>query len=178
MSGHNKWSKIKHKKEATDAQKSRVFSRLVKLIQVESKRAGGNTNDPGLRAVIEKAKKENMPKDNIDRAVKKGAGADSANLESITYEAYGPGGVAIIIETLTDNRNRAAAEVRHILSKNNCELAAQGSALWAFNRVGGAWEATTTTTVDGSFADNLNTLIEQLEECEDVQEVFTNASSE
>jgi len=177
MSGHNKWSKIKHKKEATDSQKSRVFSRLVKLIQVESKRAGGNVDDPGLRSIVDKAKKENMPKDNIDRAIKKGAGSESVNLESIIYEAYGPGGVAMVIEALTDSRNRAAAEVRHILLKNNCELAAQGSALWAFSRVGSEWDATTTTKVDDSFVDALETLIEQLEDCEDVQEVFTNAAS-
>jgi len=178
MSGHNKWSKIKHKKAATDAQKSKVFSRLVKLIQVESKRAGGNVDDPGLRTIIEKAKKENMPKDNIERAISKGAGSDSIALESITYEAYGPGGVALIIESLTDSRNRAAAEVRHILSKNGYELAAQGSALWAFTRNGSEWEATTTTPIDDEVGEALETLIEQLEECDDVQEVFTNASSE
>ncbi len=178
MSGHNKWSKIKHKKAATDAQKSKVFSKLVKLIQVESKRAGGNVDDPGLRAIIEKAKKENMPKDNIERAISKGAGSDSVALESITYEAYGPGGVALIIESLTDSRNRAAAEVRHILSKNGYELAAQGSALWAFTRSGSDWDATTTTPINEEVSEALEAIIEQLEECDDVQEVFTNASSE
>jgi len=178
MSGHNKWSKIKHKKAATDAQKSKVFSKFVKLIQVESKRAGGNLDDPGLRAVIDNAKKENMPKDNIDRAVKKGAGSDAINLESITYEAYGPGGVALIIEALTDSRNRAAAEVRHILDKNGYELAVHGSALWAFTCTGHIWEATTTTLVDDSVGEALDDLVEQLEECDDVQEVFTNAVSE
>ncbi len=175
MAGHNKWSKIKHKKAATDAQKSKIFSKLVRLIQVESKRCGGDENDPGLRAVIDKAKKENMPKDNIERAIKKGAGGDSSDLEKITYESYGPGGVAMIIEVLTDSRNRAAAEIRHILSKNNLELASPGSATWAFERSGTDWVPHTNTPLSDEDIEKLSVVVEALEEHDDVQEVFTNA---
>src|SRR3989344_606369 len=118
MSGHNKWSKIKNKKAVTDAYKAKVFSKLVRFITVESKKAKGDVNSPRLRTAIEKAKVENVPSDNIERAVKKGAGADAGEMEQITYEAYGPGGCALIIEALTDNRNKAAQEIKHILTKN------------------------------------------------------------
>src|SRR5574343_586530 len=109
MSGHNKWSKIKRQKEKTDAQKSKIFGKMVKLITVEAKKAGGNMQSPGLRNAIEKAKAANVPNDNIDRAIKKSTEASA--MESITYEAYGPGGCGIIIETLTDNRNKACRTV-------------------------------------------------------------------
>lgn len=175
MSGHNKWSKIKHKKAATDATRSKIFSKLVRLIQVESKRANGDVNDPGLKTVIDKAKKENMPKENIERAIKKGAGGDSGDMESITYEAYGPGGVAMIIEALTDSRNRAAAEVRHILSKNGFELAAKGSATWAFEKVGSEWIPQTPAEITEEDSNKLDNLIEQFDDNDDIQEVFTNA---
>ena len=115
MSGHNKWSKIKHKKASTDAQKSKIFSKLVRYITVESRKSKGDLNSPGLAFAIDKAKAANMPGDTIDRAVKKGSTDNSAQMESITYEAYGPGGVAIIIEALTDNRNKAAQEVTNFL---------------------------------------------------------------
>lgn len=175
MSGHNKWSKIKHKKAASDAAKSKIFSRLVKLIQVEAKRCGGDMSDPGLITVIEKAKKENMPKDNIERAIKKATGADAVDLELMTYEAYGPGGVALMIDVLSDNRNRAAAEVKHILSKQGLELANPGSASWAFTREGTEWVPTTTVEISETEGEKLERIIEALEENDDVQEVFTNA---
>jgi transcriptional/translational regulatory protein YebC/TACO1 len=108
MSGHNKWSKIKHKKGAEDAKRSKIFSRLSKMITNESKKANGDVSSPGLATAIESAKKENMPKDTIERAVKKGTDNDTASMDSVTYEAYGPGGCAIIIEGLTDNKNRSA----------------------------------------------------------------------
>ena len=127
MAGHNKWSKIKHKKGAEDAKKSKIFSKLSKLITMESKKANGDTSSPGLATVIETAKKENVPKDTIERAVKKGTDVNTAAMNPVTYEAYGPGGCAIVIEGLTDNNNRTAAEIRHILSKQGgFELAAQG----------------------------------------------------
>ena len=175
MAGHNKWSKIKHKKAATDAQKSKIFGKLAKLIAVESKRANGDTNDPGLASVIERAKKENMPKDNIERAVKKGAGGEGGNEMSITYETYGPNGVAIIIEALTDNRNRTAAEIRHLLSELGYELANPGSASWAFERKGIEWIPHTTTSLDPEGETRLEALIERLEEHDDIQEIYTNA---
>ena len=175
MSGHNKWSKIKHKKATTDAQKSKVFGKLARLIAVESKLAGGDANSPGVRAAIEKAKKENMPSDNIDRAVKKGAGSDMAQMDAVLYEAYGPGGCAIIIEGLTDNKNRISAEVKHILSKNGLALAAQGSVTWAFEKTEGGWEPKTMAPLSDSDGEKLGKIIEEFEENDDIQNVYTNA---
>ena len=131
MSGHNKWSQIKRQKGVTDAKKSKVFSKLVKLITNEAKISKGDRNSPGLRGAIEKAKKENMPTENIERAIKKASEPSSA-METITYEAYGPGGVGLIIEALTENRNKAAQEVKHILLKNGFALAGIGSVTWSF----------------------------------------------
>lgn len=176
MSGHNKFSKIKHKKAASDAQKSKIFSRLSKIITVESKKANGDISSPALATAIETAKKENMPKDTIDRAVKKGTDKDAASLESVTYETYGPGGSAIIIEVLTDNKNRAAAEIRHSLSKHNYELAAPGAASWAFTKEGMDWSANSTVDLSAEDNDKLEKLIESIEENEDVQGVYTNVN--
>src|SRR3989344_8936913 len=108
MSGHNKWSKIKNKKAVTDAAKSKIFSKMAELISTASRQVKGDDTSPILRAAIEKAREYNMPADNIERAVKKGSGSEANNLDSITYEAYGPGGCALIIEALTENRNKAA----------------------------------------------------------------------
>ncbi len=175
MSGHNKWSKIKHKKAATDAQKSKVFGKLARLIAVESKLAGGDNSSPSLRAAIEKAKKENMPSSNIDRAVKKGAGNDMAQMEAVLYEAYGPGGCALIIEGLTDNKNRTSAEIKHILSKNGLALAAQGSASWAFEKTGEVWEPKTMAPINEEDKEKLGRVMDEFEENDDIQEVYTNA---
>ena len=175
MSGHNKFSKIKHLKAKNDSQKSKQFSKFVRLITVEAKAAKGNLNSPGLAAAIEKARKENMPNDTIDRAVKKAISDNSAAMESIIYESYGPGGVAILIETLTDNRNRAAQEVKHALSKNGFELASPGSASWAFQKANGSWTATMTMPLEDADIETLSKLVEELENLEDVQEIFTNA---
>ncbi|PIR40148.1 MAG: hypothetical protein COV33_01360 [Candidatus Zambryskibacteria bacterium CG10_big_fil_rev_8_21_14_0_10_34_34] len=177
MSGHNKWSKIKNKKAVTDAQKSKIFSKMVRFIAVESKKAKGDINSPGLRAAIEKAKAENVPNDNITRAIKKGTGSDAGTMEQITYEAYGPGGSALIIEALTENRNKAVQEIKHILSKNGFELATSGSATWAFEKeaIGSEWVPKITVPLSEPDEDKLQKLIEELEENDEVQEVFTNA---
>lgn len=179
MSGHNKWSKIKHKKGAADAKKSKVFSRLSKLITAESKRVNGDMTSPGLITVIEAAKKENMPKENIERAVKKGTEKDTLAMDSVTYEAYGPGGCAIIIEALTDNKNRTAAEIRFILNKNGgFELAAQGSALWAFTKQGAEWIPNSTIDLSDEDGAKYGDLIDAFDENEDVQGVYTNVNDE
>lgn len=174
MSGHNKWSKIKHKKGAEDARRSNIFSKFSKLITNESKKSGGDVTSPGLATVIESAKKENMPKETIERAVKKGTDVNTASMDPVTYEAYGPGGCAIIIEGLTDSKNRTAAEVRHTLSKNGLELATQGAASWAFSRDGSGWKANTTLDLSDSDLEKLEKLVDQLEESDDIQEVYTN----
>lgn len=175
MSGHNKWSKIKNKKAVTDAQKSKVFSKFSQLITIESKKAKGDENSPSLRAVVERAKKENMPISNIEKAIKKGAGTDAGNLEEVLYEAYGPGGAAIIIEGITDNKNRTAAEIKHILSKNGLSLAGQGSAIWAFEKTYEGWEPKQTTPIGEEDGEKLEKLIEELEDNDSVQNVYTNA---
>ena len=181
MSGHNKWSKIKNKKAVTDAAKSKVFSKMVKLISTASRQVKGDTTSPVLRAAIEKAREYNMPADNIERAVKKGAGSDAEALEAITYESYGPGGSALIIEALTNNRNKAAQEVKFILSKHGFALAAQGSATWAFNKEidpdNGSmiWKPTVTVPISEKDGKVLEALIEELEDNDEIQEVYTNA---
>ena len=175
MSGHNKFSKIKHLKAKNDAEKSQSYGKLVRLISVEAKKSGGNVSSPGLAAAIEKAREENMPNDTIDRAIKKATTDNSAAMESIVYEAYGPGGVALLIEALTDNRNKAAQEINHILTGHELSLAAPGSASWAFEKNGNEWEATTLIPLEEADIEKLTALIEELEANDEVQEVFTNA---
>lgn len=175
MSGHNKWSQIKRQKAKTDGQKSKVFSKYSRLITQEAKRAKGILSDPGLRAVIDKAREFNMPNDNIDRAVKKATDASAAQLENITYEAYGPGGCALVIEALTENRNKAAQEIKHILSDHGLSLAGIGSATWAFKKTREGWAPETMIPVSDEDGAKLEKIIEALEENDEVQEVFTNA---
>ena len=175
MSGHNKWSQIKTKKMATDAKKGKMFGKLARLVALESKKAQGNINAPGLRAVIEKAKSINMPNENIERAVKKGAGSDAGEMEEVLYEGYGPGGVAIIIEGLTDNKNRTSAEIKHLLSKHGASLAAQGAASWAFEKTPEGFIPKTFVELSKEDSESLEKLINELEDNDDVQEVYTNA---
>ena len=176
MSGHNKWSQIRRQKEKTDGQKSKTFSKYGKLIAVEAKKAKGNREAAGLKAIIERAKTENMPNDNIERAIKK-ATDNSVVMEGITYETYGPGGCAMIIEALTDNRNKAAQEIKFILSKHGLALAGIGAAAWAFAKqpTTNNWQPTTTIPISEADAETLTKLIEELEDNDEVQEVFTNA---
>ena len=175
MSGHNKWAQIKHKKGATDAAKSNVWGKLSRRITVESKKCGGDVTLPSLRAVIEKAKASNMPKDNIDRAVAKGISADAGSLESITYETYGPGGAAILIEALTDSRNRTAQEIKHLLTENGLALASPGSAMWAFEKKGDAYEAKTTVKLTEEDNAKLMQVLQKIDAHDDVEDVCTNA---
>src|SRR5213595_3036616 len=139
MSGHSKWSSIKHKKGAADAKRGKLFSKLSKAIIVAAKQGGPDpANNLALQNAIEKAKSYSMPRDNIDRAIAKGSGADADAdaFESITYEGYGPEGVAVIVEALTDNRNRTAADVRHLFAKHGGNLGATGAVAWQFDRRG------------------------------------------
>jgi YebC/PmpR family DNA-binding regulatory protein len=138
MSGHSKWATIKHKKGAADAKRGKLFSKVIKEITVAAKQGGGDTTtNARLRTVIEKAKAANMPQDNIIRAVKKGTGElEGVSYEQITYECYGPGGVAILVEVLTDNSKRTVAELRHLLQKGGGALGEAGCVAWMFNRRG------------------------------------------
>lgn len=174
MSGHNKWSKIKNQKAVTDGQKSKLFTKAVRLLTVEAKKAHGDVNAPGLATAIKKAREVNMPNDNIERAVKK-ASSDPGNMDEIVYEAYGPGGCAMVIETLTDNRNKAAQEVKHILSLHGTELAGMGAASWAFEKTHEGYKPNTMVPLGDEDGAKLGELIEALEENEEVQNVYTNA---
>ncbi|QTA85877.1 YebC/PmpR family DNA-binding transcriptional regulator [Desulfonema magnum] len=238
MSGHSKWSTIKHKKGAADAKRGKIFTKLIKEITVAARMGGSgdiNTN-PRLRTAVLAAKAENMPKDNIERAIKKGTGElEGVNYEESTYEGYGPGGAAIFLESLTDNKNRAVADIRHIFNKRGGNLGENGCVAWMFDKKGyiniekkaveedalmetaidaGAedvredgenfevitapedFEAVkeaidnasipyleaevtmlpqTVTNLEGKEAEQMIRLMEALDDCEDVQKVYTNA---
>ena len=237
MSGHSKWSSIKHKKGITDARRGKIFSKLIKEITVSARMGGGDPDsNPRLRTAIQAAKNENMPKDNIERAVKRGTGElEGVNYEESTYEGYGPGGAAIFIESLTDNKNRAVADIRHIITKAGGNLGTSGCVAWMFEKKGyiviesseidedtlmeiaidagaedvrednGNYEIITSvqnfetvkSTIDGTDivyidaeitmlpqstvnlagkeAEQMVKLMEALEDCDDVQKVYTNA---
>ena len=238
MSGHSKWSSIKHKKGATDAKRGKIFSKLIKEITVAARMGGSGdpAANPRLRTAIAAAKAENMPKDNIDRAIKRGTGdMDGVNYEESIYEGYGPGGAAVLVESLTDNKNRAVADIRHIFGKNGGNLGENGCVAWMFDKKGymsvdkkdmdedalmeialeagaedirednGLFEVITepgdfetvrdaldaksvkysdaevtmlpqnTTSLQGKDAELMIRLMEALDDCDDVQKVYTNA---
>jgi YebC/PmpR family DNA-binding regulatory protein len=138
MSGHNRWSKIKHKKEASDSKKSKLWTKVIKEITISARLGGGDINgNPRLRSAVDKARSQNMPNDTIDRAIKKGTGdLEGVIYEEFTYEVFGPGGVAILADIMTDNRNRTTGEVRSLLTKANGNLAGSGSVAWMFKKQG------------------------------------------
>jgi YebC/PmpR family DNA-binding regulatory protein len=237
MSGHSKWSSIKHKKAATDAKRGKIFSKLIKEITVAARLGGGDMDaNPRLRTAVQAAKSENMPKDNIERAIKKGTGElEGVNYEESIYEGYGPGGAAVLVESLTDNKNRTVADIRSIFGKNGGNLGENGCVAWMFDKKGyiavesksvdedvlmeaaldaGAedikednsnyeiitapadFEAVkdaidkasipyidaevtmlpqTTANLAGREAEQMVRLMEMLEDCDDVQKVYTNA---
>jgi transcriptional/translational regulatory protein YebC/TACO1 len=147
---------------------------MVKLIQVEAKKANGNVTSPGLKAAIEKAKSFNVPNDNIERAIKKSA--EAGEMELMVYEAYGPGGCAMIIECLTDNPNRANQTVKTILGRHDLSMAGIGAASWAFtHNIGEDWIPTTTVSLSEEDGEKLSKLIDELEESDEVNDVYTNA---
>lgn len=138
MSGHNKWSSIKHKKGAADAKRGKLFSKFIKEITIAARLGGGDpSGNPRLRTILEKARASNMPNDNVGRAIKKGTGElEGTTIEEVTFEAYGPGGVAVMVEVLTDNRNRTVAELRHLFSKMGGNLGEAGCVAWMFAKQG------------------------------------------
>jgi YebC/PmpR family DNA-binding regulatory protein len=237
MAGHSKWANIKHRKGAADARRGKVFTKLIKEITVSARMGGGDINsNPRLRAAILAAKAENMPKDNMERAIKKGTGElEGVSYEEIVYEGYGPGGTAVMVESLTDNKVRAVADIRHIFSKCGGNLGENGCVSYMFDKKGileiqkdgvdednlmevaleagaedirgeestfevitdpGAFEAVkeaidgagiattmaevtmlpqTYANLEGKQADQMLRLMEMLEDCDDVQKVYTNA---
>jgi YebC/PmpR family DNA-binding regulatory protein len=138
MSGHSKWHTIKHKKGAADAKRGKIFTRLIKELTVAARGGGGDVDmNPRLRTIVNEAKANNMPRENIERAIRRGTGEEpGVSYEEIMYEGYGPGGVALMIQTLTDNKNRTVGEIRHLLAKYNGNLAAENSVAWMFSRKG------------------------------------------
>lgn len=138
MAGHSKWANIKHRKAAQDKKRGKLYTKIIREITVGARMGGGDVNDnPRLRAAVDKALAANMPKDTIDRAVQRGAGgAEGADVEELTYEGYGPGGVAILVEAMTDNRNRTVAEVRYAFNKFGGNLGTDGSVAYLFTRTG------------------------------------------
>ena len=138
MSGHSKWHTIKHKKGAADAKRGKIFTRIIKELSVAARNGGGDPGtNPRLRTIIAEAKANNMPRENIERAIRRGTGEEpGVSYEEITYEGYGPGGVALLIQVLTDNKNRTVGEIRHMLGKHNGNLAAENSVAWMFSRKG------------------------------------------
>jgi YebC/PmpR family DNA-binding regulatory protein len=139
MSGHSKWASIKHKKKAVDAKRGQLFTKLARAIQVAARDGGGDPDgNPALALAVQKAKDARMPKDNIERAIAKGTGADSdaEAIEEVLYEGYGPGGVAILVEALTDNRNRTGSDVRHLFAEHGGKLGEPGSVAWTFEKKG------------------------------------------
>ncbi|MGM0417770.1 MAG: YebC/PmpR family DNA-binding transcriptional regulator [Thermodesulfobacteriota bacterium] len=237
MAGHSKWANIKHKKGKEDAKRGKIFTKLIKEITVAAKMGGGDIDaNPRLRTAVEAAKSANMPKDNIERGIKKGTGdLEGVNYEDIKYEGYGPGGAAVLVEVLTDNKNRAVGEVRHLFSKHGGNLGENGCVAWMFDKKGyilvtkessdeetlmeigleagaedikeqeDSFEVITDpadfeavkkalednnikyevaelsmipeneTAVDGKDAEKMVKLIDGLEDCDDVQNVYTNA---
>lgn len=175
MAGHNKWAQIKRQKGANDAAKSNAWAKLSRRITIEAKKANGDLSSVALRSAIDAGKAVNMPKDTIERAVQKGNATDASNLESILYEAYGPGGSALLIDTLTDNRNRTAQEIKHLLSKNGTALASPGSAAWAFEKSLDGYVPKVTVKLSEPDDVTLMQLMEQIDAHDDVQEVYTNA---
>lgn len=153
--------------------KSKINTKMAKLISVEIKKANGDAKAANVVAVIKKARENNVPNENIERALKKNDNA--AQMDAILYEAYGPGGVALMIDVLTDNRNKAAAEVKHILAENGSALAAPGSASWAFEKTAEGFMPKTMTPISEEDGAKLDALIEMLEDNDEVQEIYTNA---
>ena len=176
MSGHSKWSTIKHKKALTDAKKSKVFSKVSSLITIAARKGGNPDKNPTLRAVMEKAHEVNLPKENIERAIKRGTGEIvGAQIEEVVYGAFGPGGVAILITAITDNKNRTLAEIRKILQEHNAKFAEINSIQWMFRREGADWIPNLPIKIeDENTKKEIDALYEALDDNQDVNEIYDN----
>lgn len=179
MSGHSKWSTIKRKKGAKDAERGRIFTRLIKEITVAARQGGGDeTANSRLRSAIQAAKTANMPAKNIENAIKKGTGElPGVTYDEVVYEGYGPAGVAIYLEAMTDNKNRTVAEIRHILSKHGGSLGENGSVAWMFEKKGVISVPASATTEDDLMLITLDAGAEDLEQEEDTFRVLTSPSA-
>lgn len=179
MSGHSKWSQIKHKKGVTDIKRGKLFSKLIQAIAIAAKKNPNPDFNPQLRSVIEKAKANKLPLETIERAIKRASETkDYQSLEELTIEAYGPSGIALIIEVATDNKNRAMAEIKNILSEFGGRLTEPGGVRWAFEQItteeGIIWQAKFKQEIPQEDKEKLQNLIEELENHVSVQRIFTN----
>jgi len=176
MSGHSKWATTKHKKAVVDARRGKLFAKLIKNVEVAARVGGGDpAGNPTLYDAIQKAKKSSVPNDNIDRAVKRGSGAEAggADYQTITYEGYGPGGVAVLVECLTDNRNRAASDVRTAMTRNGGSMADPGSVAYLFTRKGVVIVPKAGTTEDDVLAAVLEAGAEEVNDLDESLEVVS-----
>jgi len=179
MSGHSKWANIKNRKEAMDKKKGKVFSKMAKIIEIAARKGGNPEMNPTLRLVIENARSVNMPNDNIERAIKKGTGEDKegGQLEEMTYEAYGPNGTPLIIEVITDNKNRTLSEIKHILSTYGGKLAETGGVRYLFDRTEGEWKPKYSIDItDENLKQQLEKLFGELDDNDDVNEIYSNVN--
>ena len=176
MSGHSHSKTIKHRKDAVDAKRGKIFSKISRLISVAAKEKGGDTEtNPKLKLAIEKAREANMPKENIERAIKRGTGQlKGVKMEEFMYEAYGPAGVALIIEGITDNKNRTLAEIKHILSRFGGKLANTGSVKYLFDKKDDDWLAKYPLEIDEKTKGQVEKLFKALDENEDIQKIYSN----
>jgi len=174
MSGHSHWAGIKHKKEITDQKRAKIFSKLLKAISAAAKSEPNLDFNPRLRTAVATAKTASVPADNIERAIKKAA--ETKDLEDLIFEAYGPGGSAILVMALSDNRNRTVQEIKTILKEHNGKWAESGSVQWAFEKAPDGWTAKFPQDVPDENKGQLIKLLESLEENDDVQDVYTNAN--
>lgn len=178
MAGHSKWAQTKHKKAISDAKRAQIFSKLAALIAIAAREGGGDPGqNPKLREAIDKARSFNMPQANIDRAIQRGSGAaEGGSLEEIFYGAYGPGGVAIIIQVITGNKNRTLAEIRQILADHQAKLTDLKSVQWLFEEKGHEFIAKNTVAIaDRETKERLKALFEALDEHSEVGEIYSNA---
>ncbi|MCX7919728.1 MAG: YebC/PmpR family DNA-binding transcriptional regulator [bacterium] len=176
MSGHSKWATIRHKKSLLDARRGRIFTKLIREITIAARMGGGDPNaNPRLRTAIESARAANMPQDNIIRAIKKGTGElEGVNYEEVTYEGYGPGGVAVLVECQTDNKNRTASEIRSIFTRHNSSLGAVGCVSWLFHKKGLIVIEAPGVTEDDILAATLDAGVEDVKSENNVFEVITS----
>jgi YebC/PmpR family DNA-binding regulatory protein len=175
MSGHNKWSKIKRKKAVTDAEKSAVFAKHATNITMAVRQAGGAITSGSVTAAIERAKKDSMPKENIERAIMKGTGVNASVYEEIIFEAFGPGGTGMIIRAITDNNNRTAPEIKHIFAKHGFQIGPPGTAVWAFSKTNDGYSPLQASTISEDELSALEDLVDALSNHTDVQAVYTTA---
>ncbi|BCX15889.1 MAG: hypothetical protein KatS3mg098_118 [Candidatus Parcubacteria bacterium] len=174
MAGHSKWAQIKRKKEISDQKRSQIFSKLLRAISIAAREDPNPQYNPRLKAAIEKAKENNVPQENIERAIKRSQ--ETGNLENLLIEAYGPEGIALLIEAVTNNKNRTVAEIKKILSDHNAKWADPGSVMWAFEKdEKGEWESKFPQKVSPETKERLLALLEDLDNHDDVEEIYTSA---